>query len=56
MGLPMLVLLFKLHKWSESAKFFDGSSIGEFESWRPRRKCYPRNTLGLALWGLVSLS
>ncbi|RSH78060.1 uncharacterized protein EHS24_002515 [Apiotrichum porosum] len=25
--LPLLVLLSKLHKWTESAKFFDGSSI-----------------------------
>lgn len=29
MALPLIVLLFKLHKWNESAKFFDGSSIGE---------------------------
>lgn len=29
MALPLLTLLFKLHKWNESAKFFDGSSIGK---------------------------
>lgn len=28
MGLPLIVLLIKLHKWNESAKFFDGSCIG----------------------------
>lgn len=29
LGLPLVVLLIKLHKWSESAVFFDGSCIGE---------------------------
>lgn len=29
MALPLLTLLFKLHKWNESAKFFDGSAIGK---------------------------
>ncbi|TXT04850.1 hypothetical protein VHUM_03933 [Vanrija humicola] len=27
MGLPLLVLLLKLHKWTESALFFDGTSV-----------------------------
>ncbi|EKD04447.1 hypothetical protein A1Q2_01223 [Trichosporon asahii var. asahii CBS 8904] len=27
LALPLLTLLFKLHKWNESAKFFDGSAI-----------------------------
>ncbi|WWD22693.1 hypothetical protein CI109_107186 [Kwoniella shandongensis] len=27
LGLPMIVLLIKLHKWNESAMFFDGSSV-----------------------------
>ncbi|WWC90189.1 uncharacterized protein L201_005122 [Kwoniella dendrophila CBS 6074] len=27
LGLPLFALLFKLHKWNESAMFFDGSSI-----------------------------
>lgn len=29
LGLPLVALLIKLHKWSESAVFFDGSCIGE---------------------------
>lgn len=29
MAVPMLTLIFKLNKWSESAKFFDGSALGE---------------------------
>lgn len=27
MGLPLIVLLLKLHKWTESALFFDGTSV-----------------------------
>ncbi|BEJ14532.1 hypothetical protein CspHIS471_0402990 [Cutaneotrichosporon sp. HIS471] len=27
MGIPMLTLIIKLNKWSESAKFFDGSAL-----------------------------
>lgn len=29
LGLPLVALLIKLHKWNESAVFFDGSCIGE---------------------------
>jgi hypothetical protein len=29
MGVGIIALLSKLHKWDESAMFFDGSSIGE---------------------------
>lgn len=29
MAIPMLTLIIKLNKWSESAKFFDGSALGE---------------------------
>ena len=28
LALPMCALIFKLHGWSESAMFFDGSSLG----------------------------
>ncbi|KAK8844753.1 hypothetical protein IAR55_006603 [Kwoniella newhampshirensis] len=27
LGLPMIILLVKLHRWNESAMFFDGSSV-----------------------------
>lgn len=29
LALPLVALLAKLHRWTESAMFFDGSSIGE---------------------------
>lgn len=31
MGIPLLTLIVKLNKWTESAKFFDGSALGECE-------------------------
>lgn len=34
MGIPLLTLIIKLNKWTESAKFFDGSALGESGSGR----------------------
>ena len=33
LGLPLLPLIAKLNGWSESAVFFDGSSLGEWVGW-----------------------
>jgi hypothetical protein len=31
LALPIFPLAWKLHKWTESAMFFDGTSLGELE-------------------------